>query len=1053
MLGKPIDSYVINQISVRQKTQGSGISTNRTPQQISALNSSTSWVKLASGASVDAKRLGEAQLPSSYVGTNLARNYVLFGGTSRLNGNKLSQKEEPFSRNGSYTIDDTVGGLEFGLTPMPGVESINIQHINNGSLRKATVVIKAYNKAQFDALDILYMRLGYTMLLEWGNSTYINNSGGYETMGPTLTETGFLDNSLPNLPSTEILKKISSLRASYNGNYDALYGRISNFNWKFNPDGSYSIELNILSLGEIFESLKINIPASSQEIKFSTDASLLLFETKPEASGSYLGQPEDIELQAPNDSSPTKDKLSTYLFNLKLSFTTQKVTAPEEIDFKINGTPIKIGSFVKPSPTITIPSSGSGTPATLNNNAAEIQSSKDIAYFFYSNGEEPMSVIPEDLGYYMRLGHLLEYIKRFIIPKVKNSGGKEFPIIELDTSQDNKMYYFPNQISLDPRVCVVNSKLRQITLFDTLSPWIGNGYANTMNIYLSFEQIHSSLESNIDEENRVNLYGFLSTICDSLNVALGGVNNLQPVIDEDTNTVKIIDQNYNPNPQSKDNLILYGYEGNNSTFVRSVSLKTAITPELISTIAVGATENGYSPSIENTMFAKWNKNIKNRFQPKIITPDPKTTPIDPVQNYINNFYAKGKLALGYKYDGSENPPEIDKDSIGNNISIATEFYKYAQSFIHSRNPEYGSPTQGFIPINLGITMNGISGIKIFNSLSVDTSFLPKNYPKALRFIAKAVNHKVSDQDWETTLETLVIPETYKENGGLILSFSDLDFYTNLQLLNGYGITSVVLDETTGNINLPSWLTERFAALRTPPSTATGPGLNLGGPGLEPLKNYACSHESHGDYNIYNFNAPGQTSGAGGIRTSTPGSSYTNLGAFKITENTAKQLLTVGMQSQRGYGGAICSAGTGQIWAAGKYQTIPCTLKSAVESLGLLDSLMNAETQEKIGDWLMLNQPGLGVYLKGGNNKGTVEDLEKAVQGLGQLFASLPIVFSKNGSKVGNVTTGAGNNAYYGGDGINPSTVEYSVKDSVQAIVKSRIQYSDRPSFVPTYFVP
>jgi hypothetical protein len=825
MLGKPIQNYVIKQITTRQSTQGSGISSNRTPQQISVLNSPTSWVKLASGASVTSNRLTEAKLSSNNIGTNLAKNYVLFGGTSRVNGNKLSQREEPFSKDGIYTMDNTVAGLEFGLSPMPGIESIDVQHINNGSIRKATVTIKAYNKAQLDALDILYMRLGYTMLLEWGNSTYTNNNGAYQTMGPTLVESGFLENSLPNSTSTEILQKINSYRTSYDGNYDAIYGRISNFNWSFSEDGSYSIVLNILSLGDIFESLKINIPASPQELKFSTEASIILTETKPEVTGSYLGQPEGIELESSNDSSPTKDKLSTYLFNSKICFANQKVTAPEDIDFKINGTPIKIGSFVKPSPTITLTPSGSGTPATLNNEASSIQTPKDIAYFFYSNGEAPNSVIPEDLGYYMRFGHLLEYVKEFLIPKVKNAGGKKFPLIELDTTTDNKMYYFPNQISLDPSVCVVNSIFRKITLFDTLSPWIGNGYANIMNIYVSFEQIHSSLESNLDEENRVNLYGFLSSICDSLNASLGGVNNLQPIVDEDTNTIKIIDQNYNSNPQPNDKLILYGYEGNNSTFVRNVSLKTSLTPELTATIAVGATSDGYSQGIENTMFAKWNKNIKNRFQPKIVTPDPKTNPNDPVQNYINNFYAKGKLALGYKYDGSENPPELDKDSIGNNISIATEFYKYAQAYLHSINPEYGSPTQGFIPINLGITMNGISGVKIFNSLSVDTSFLPNNYPKSLRFITKAINHKISNQDWETTLETLVIPETHK-GASLILSFPSILGQIET-LLGANGILSVVLDETTGNINTPSWLTERFAALRVAPGGGGG-NINLGG---------------------------------------------------------------------------------------------------------------------------------------------------------------------------------------------------------------------------------
>ena len=136
----------------------------------------------------------------------------------------------------------------------------------------------------------------------------------------------------------------------------------------------------------------------------------------------------------------------TYLFNLKICFANQKVTAPEDIDFKIDGTPIKIGSFVKPSSTITVTPTGSGTPATLNNEASSIQTPKDIAYFFYSNGEAPNPVIPEDLGYYMRFGHLLEYVKEFLIPKVKNAGGKKFPLIELDTTTDNKMYYFPNQI-------------------------------------------------------------------------------------------------------------------------------------------------------------------------------------------------------------------------------------------------------------------------------------------------------------------------------------------------------------------------------------------------------------------------------------------------------------------------------------------------------------------------------------------------------------------------------------------------------------------------------
>ena len=50
-------------------------------------------------------------------------------------------------------------------------------------------------------------------------------------------------------------------------------------------------------------------------------------------------------------------------------------------------------------------------------------------------------------------------------------------------------------------------------------------------------------------------------------------------------------------------------------------------------------------------------------------------------------------------------------------------------------------------------MEGISGIKIYNRLNVDTRFLPSNYPETLDFIITKVNHKLSNNKWETSLET------------------------------------------------------------------------------------------------------------------------------------------------------------------------------------------------------------------------------------------------------------------------------------------------------------
>jgi len=70
---------------------------------------------------------------------------------------------------------------------MPGIESVDVKALERGSIRRATVTLKAYNKEQFDIIDILYLRLGYTLLLEWGDSHYIDNSSGEVTkIGTTL---------------------------------------------------------------------------------------------------------------------------------------------------------------------------------------------------------------------------------------------------------------------------------------------------------------------------------------------------------------------------------------------------------------------------------------------------------------------------------------------------------------------------------------------------------------------------------------------------------------------------------------------------------------------------------------------------------------------------------------------------------------------------------------------------------------------------------------------------------------------------------------------------
>ena len=149
---------------------------------------------------------------------------------------------------------------------MPGIVDVEINDLNRGSIKKAQVNIKCHNRAQFDVIDVLYMRLGYTVCLEWGWNKYIssseNNAGTIseelKSVGETLIDKHFWE--VINEDYTDFLDKIEKRRRENEGNYDGIIGVVSNFSWNFNPDGSYDIKIEIISLGDVIESLKVNLP-------------------------------------------------------------------------------------------------------------------------------------------------------------------------------------------------------------------------------------------------------------------------------------------------------------------------------------------------------------------------------------------------------------------------------------------------------------------------------------------------------------------------------------------------------------------------------------------------------------------------------------------------------------------------------------------------------------------------------------------------------------------------------------------------------------------------
>ncbi|MEK6884754.1 MAG: D-alanyl-D-alanine carboxypeptidase family protein, partial [Nanoarchaeota archaeon] len=106
---------------------------------------------------------------------------------------------------------------------------------------------------------------------------------------------------------------------------------------------------------------------------------------------------------------------------------------------------------------------------------------------------------------------------------------------------------------------------------------------------------------------------------------------------------------------------------------------------------------------------------------------------------------------------------IQLNRFANNLNEIDSDTKIMKSYIDSIqrvssiSGRKSSPTIGFFPINLNLLMNGLSGIKIYQKFSINSDFLPSNYPETIEFLVKGISHKV-DNKWETSVETFMVPK-------------------------------------------------------------------------------------------------------------------------------------------------------------------------------------------------------------------------------------------------------------------------------------------------------
>ena len=790
LLGEPFKPWVTKQINVRQESLGK--STDIPSQDLQYYITKAPWIRLAS--SVDLildrdesgslknmvpKKLEESGVPiNDFTGEELARNVILQGGTLSAtigeNGEIRSNGLKSGLNNGSSLFNGAYGwgGIEErGYVPMPGITNADVQYLSNGALTKTTINIKCFSKRQFQLIDVLYLRPGYTLLLEFGHSVYLDNEGKKQSfdqfstdplrtlLNPTTTASGSVIST-----QYDIYRQIAKAREEYDGNYDAVYGKISNFNWQFNPDGSYDCQVQLTGMGDVIESLKMNTTIDAGVVKVGDE------EEKTESPGTPS--------QNPIIANKTKTQLNEILYRLYQQIKgTSSITSYNLSVFNFSN-PNK--SFKEE--TLKIPHSLLSIPITK------------------VNGEENRS--PQT---YMTFGTLISYLQNQFLLYSKEIDGIRTPIFKFDmdfdnlANDENYILRFPGEFSSDPTICLIpytntakpcpnvdlpssaiNSEVVKYSSFNVKESLYAGRLAG---IYVNMGFISTTLASlPPDEEMKISLLDFLKDIIKGITQSLGGFNKItvKRTIDGTIQFIEDIPQSLNIN-KADNEYARFNVFGRNSdseknyvegSFVKSLNLTADLGSDFAAMITIGAQSNGNQLSGNALSFSNYNSGLKDRIVPEKSSYSSKKVS-DEDKNDKNKEQSTTIKSNFSKIEGGTSNNLISsiyngKNFINENISALKSLNSTHADLIVGRisQPSEDQQIQSpfFLPFNFSLEMEGLSGMKLYQKFKISNNVLPPSYESdGVDIQIKGINHSINTTAWTTKLDTLSVPAFKTQN--------------------------------------------------------------------------------------------------------------------------------------------------------------------------------------------------------------------------------------------------------------------------------------------------
>lgn len=785
VIGKPISEDVINQILKRQEKMGSR---NRDNDTLFFMNSNNSWIKLTSGANtLSAQQLDRIEeFSSSGIGDSKLAEINVLGGTQNRAGVGLTGYN-PVTR-----VDGLIESVEpqtkslyrntesRGFRPAPGITGVSVKSRGTyGTLRETDVKFIVWSLEDLDILELIYLRPGFSMLLEWGHTAYFTTEGEFRTA--TETVSNFFEKyksktEKKQSAQTLVQNEIKKLREASGYNYDGLFGYVKNFNWSFRPDGGYDCSISIASVGSLIEGLRADI--GIQNINSS-----------------------DIDRDDSENKDDTEHKNSLKSpFHFLFTYLSKYVGRTEY-------TNTQIGTYTSPNTQ--------GVPRQVSNFFKKLSISGETRIYSKKvkvEGVPWYKYYQMDNLFWMPISVVFDIINEYITLKTEEgitielySGAQDddqtaFSPYELESKYVTSEYHFavdPFRVQLPftpeiPKIVstiapkfntsntgvivgplgitglsIEQPSLNQSNLVQNLGRHrygdkkeifsdrivsAKGGNDDILNILVTSNVLLELFERNLEEEDSQNrdLRSIIDNLATILTDELGGINEFGYHFDEVRNLFILVDRKNTPTEGGDFKYPQLTLTGLNTT-VESLSMSSKLSSKVASQIAIAAqgSSNNYQENVSEIL--KWNTGVVDRHGVGgTYNVEPNTAETaEGVSKEENERREKWIITASRVYKNAGKAKIYDSAQFS---ELKTYHRVYTNTYVLDELISQGQAQKGIIPVELSFTMLGVSGMDIAQAFKISPGVLPTKYSGAFGFIITGLEHTIGTR-WTTTVKT------------------------------------------------------------------------------------------------------------------------------------------------------------------------------------------------------------------------------------------------------------------------------------------------------------